>query len=176
MAIEVTKVLVIGASGRVGSRVVRELDALGAGVSVRLASSKQASVNAWQARGRDAVLLDLNSPYTLAPAMQGVDRVFLLTPYADEQRGGWLRGLRFDPFDRHSEQVLSCPLGHRHPWAAKYRLNVIAHLDLKRQVARRGQPHLLSGTLEVESRAWRCRRGGVVESVGPFLHAGDLFA
>lgn len=74
-------ILVIGASGRIGSRLVKELDALGDHVAVRVASSSDRSVEKWKSEGRDAVRLDLNDPATLAPALDGADRVFLLTPY-----------------------------------------------------------------------------------------------
>ena len=77
----VPNILVIGASGRIGSRLVKELDALGDHVAVRVASSSDRSVEKWKSEGRDAVRLDLNDPETLAPALDGADRVFLLTPY-----------------------------------------------------------------------------------------------
>lgn len=77
----IPNILVIGASGRIGSRLVKELDGLGDHVAVRLASSSDKSVQKWKSEGRDAVRLDLNDPDTLAPALDGADRVFLLTPY-----------------------------------------------------------------------------------------------
>lgn len=81
MSASVPNILVIGASGRIGSRLVKELDALGDSVAVRLASSSSESVGAWKSQGRDAVRLDLNDPDTVPPALEGADRVFLLTPY-----------------------------------------------------------------------------------------------
>lgn len=74
-------VLVIGASGRIGSHIVREFDKNSQGISVRLASSRAATVDEWRARGRDAVLLDLDRAESFASALRGVDRVLLLTGY-----------------------------------------------------------------------------------------------
>lgn len=73
--------LIIGASGRIGTHVVRELDRNSDGLVVRLSSSRQATVDEWLARGRAAVLLDLDQPEGFAAALRGVDRVFLLTGY-----------------------------------------------------------------------------------------------
>ena len=73
--------LIIGASGTVGSRLVRELDANDGGISVRLASRRSETVQEWHSSGRDAVVLDLDRPATFAEALAGVDRVFLLTGY-----------------------------------------------------------------------------------------------
>ncbi|MBB2903405.1 uncharacterized protein YbjT (DUF2867 family) [Kineococcus radiotolerans] len=76
-----TTALIIGASGMVGSRLVRELDADGGGINVRLASRRRETVQEWRSAGRDAVVLDLDRPATFAEALAGVDRVFLLTGY-----------------------------------------------------------------------------------------------
>jgi NAD(P)H dehydrogenase (quinone) len=73
--------LIIGASGTIGSRLVQELDANRDGISVRLSSSRSETVEGWRSAGRDAVLLDLDQPATFAEALEGVDRVFLLTGY-----------------------------------------------------------------------------------------------
>lgn len=78
----VATVLVIGASGRVGSHVVKELDRNQQGVAVRLATSRPEVAEQWRAEARDAVVLDLDHPETFAQALRGVDRVFLLTGYS----------------------------------------------------------------------------------------------
>lgn len=78
------KVLVLGASGRVGSQVVAEFDKNSEGVSVRLATSRKAQAEGWIADGRDAVVLDLNEPDGFEQALRGVDRVFLLTGYTSD--------------------------------------------------------------------------------------------
>lgn len=80
----VAKVLILGASGRVGSQIVRELDENSEGISVRLASRDKAQADKWNAEGREAVVIDLNDPATFAPALEGVDRAFLLTGYTSE--------------------------------------------------------------------------------------------
>lgn len=77
----VAKVLVLGASGRVGSKLVADLDKNHEGVEVRLATSRPEVAQKWRTEGRQAVVLDLNEPSTFADALSGVDRLFLLTGY-----------------------------------------------------------------------------------------------
>lgn len=79
-----TKVLVIGASGRVGSQVVAELQSHGQGIELRVATSRPQQAEQWRDEGRDAVVLDLNDPQTFPGALKGVDRVFLLTGYTSD--------------------------------------------------------------------------------------------
>jgi len=78
------KVLIIGASGTVGSKVVKEFDKNDKGVILRLATSRQETAEMWKTEGREAVVLDLNEPTTFAAALAGVDRVFLLTGYTSD--------------------------------------------------------------------------------------------
>ena len=73
--------LVIGASGRVGSKLVEELDRAGARHSVRLASSNPETVRQWQDQGRHATELNLDDPDTFPSALAGIDGLFLLTGY-----------------------------------------------------------------------------------------------
>ncbi|MCG7379750.1 NmrA family NAD(P)-binding protein [Paenibacillus sp. ACRSA] len=75
------RVLIIGASGKVGSKVVQEFDKNSEGVTVRLATSRRETAEKWEAEGREAVVLDLNEKRTFPTALAGVDRVFLLTGY-----------------------------------------------------------------------------------------------
>jgi uncharacterized protein YbjT (DUF2867 family) len=74
-------VLILGATGLVGGRVIAELDREPDGVHVRLAARKPNQVERLRAEGRDAVLLDLDDPRTFAAALAGVDGLFLLTGY-----------------------------------------------------------------------------------------------
>jgi NAD(P)H dehydrogenase (quinone) len=75
-------VLVIGASGKVGSQVVKELDANHEGIArVRLATSRAETAEQWRQEGRQAVVLDFDDPQTLPSALDGVDRVFMVTGY-----------------------------------------------------------------------------------------------
>lgn len=76
-----SKILVIGASGRVGSQVVEELNSNALGISVRIATSRAEQAEKWNSEGKDAVVLDLNNPATFPDALKGVERVFLLTGY-----------------------------------------------------------------------------------------------
>ena len=77
-------ILVIGANGTVGTHLVREL--AGAGHRVR-ALARDAEKAARHGRGVEVAIGDLSRPDTLAPAMAGVERVFLLSngPEALEQ-------------------------------------------------------------------------------------------
>lgn len=76
-----SRVLIIGATGRVGSHIVKELDQNSEGISVTLSSTSQDKVDQWKGEGREAAVLNLDDPETFAPALKGVDRVFLLTGY-----------------------------------------------------------------------------------------------
>lgn len=75
------KILILGASGRIGSYVVSELTKNGGGAELRLATSNEETAKTWQNEGHDVALLDLNRPDTFAGALKDVDRVFLLTGY-----------------------------------------------------------------------------------------------
>jgi NAD(P)H dehydrogenase (quinone) len=72
-------VLVLGASGTIGSQVVKELE--GKAVNVRVTSRKQEVVTQLCSEGKDCKYLDLDDPRTFALALAGVDRVFLVTGY-----------------------------------------------------------------------------------------------
>lgn len=73
-------VLILGASGSIGSQVVKELE--GTDVHLRIASRRQDAINQLCSEGKNAVYLDLDKPETFALALAGVDRVFLLTGYS----------------------------------------------------------------------------------------------
>lgn len=74
-------VLVLGATGQVGSGIVRHLAAAGDTQVI-------AGVRSWerarplQALGAELRVLDLDRPETLAPALKGVNRALLLTGYS----------------------------------------------------------------------------------------------
>ncbi|RMQ47234.1 NmrA protein [Pseudomonas cichorii] len=80
----VAKVLIIGASGRVGSQVVEALKNNDQDVVLRLATSRPEVACKWRDEGHDAVVLDLNQSVTFAEALKGVDRLFLLTGYTSD--------------------------------------------------------------------------------------------
>ena len=77
MASTKPKVLILGATGQVGGAVVPHLVA-DAGVDVVVATRSPAR---WKTPGTTAVRLDLDEPETLAPALDGVERAFLVTGY-----------------------------------------------------------------------------------------------
>ncbi len=80
----VATALILGASGRIGSQLVKELDKNHEGIEVRLATRRTEVADQWRAEGREAVVLDLDQPEHFAGALEGVDQVFLLTGYTAE--------------------------------------------------------------------------------------------
>jgi uncharacterized protein YbjT (DUF2867 family) len=78
-------ILVTGATGTVGSEVVRQL--LTAKVErgyedmIVKAAARSANDNTFSNLGVQAVQLDYNNPDTLSTALRGVDKLFLLTPF-----------------------------------------------------------------------------------------------
>ena len=76
-------ILVTGAGGTVGSEVVRQLQA--AGAKFRAAYHSASKAEAARAKGIDAVLIDYNRPETLSAAMQGAEKLFLLSNGIPEQ-------------------------------------------------------------------------------------------
>lgn len=78
------RVLVTGATGNIGGELVRML--ADAGEPVRALCRRQQQVDDFRARGVDAVLGDLGDRASLVAAMDGVDRLFLLTFPGPSQR------------------------------------------------------------------------------------------
>lgn len=71
------KLLVTGASGNVGGYVAQY--ALQAGQEVKLASPRPETLSA-RLGGAETVRFDFTDPGTFAPALEGIDRVFLMRP------------------------------------------------------------------------------------------------
>lgn len=71
------KILVTGATGDIGRRVVARLQALGQPVVAMCRKPEQ--IEEFQKQGVEAVFGDLSEPSTLVEALQGCDRMFLLT-------------------------------------------------------------------------------------------------
>ena len=67
------KILILGSNGTIGSKVVRGLVARGE--TVKAASRKATAVY-----GAEAVAFDYEDAATFGPALEGVDRLFVLTP------------------------------------------------------------------------------------------------
>ena len=68
------RILIIGSTGRIGSRVLAEIakvDALEAVYSSR----RLEQVDAWHKDGKDAVFLDLDRPETFREALTGINRL-----------------------------------------------------------------------------------------------------
>ena len=76
-------ILITGAGGTVGSEVVKELQSIGAPFRAAFHSEDKAA--AARARGIDAVVIDYTRPETLTAALDGVDRLFLLSGGAPDQ-------------------------------------------------------------------------------------------
>jgi len=75
-------ILVTGGTGTVGSEVVRQL--AGRSESVRVMTRTIEKMNALPS-GVEGVLGDMARPETLAEALSGVDRLFLLTPLSQDE-------------------------------------------------------------------------------------------
>jgi uncharacterized protein YbjT (DUF2867 family) len=74
-------VLVLGATGRNGAAVAATLDETPhLAIPVRAARNHD-TVAAWREKGREAVYLDLDDPETFPPALNGIDRIFLMAGY-----------------------------------------------------------------------------------------------
>jgi NAD(P)H dehydrogenase (quinone) len=73
-------ILVLGATGKVGGEVVRQLiDAKQSNVIAATRSPKKAQ--SFKDKGIDSVILDLDDPKTIIPALKNIDRALLLTGY-----------------------------------------------------------------------------------------------
>ena len=74
------RVLVLGSSGEVGGAVLRDLK-IYSNLEVVRATRDARQAEAWQAESRPAVVLDLDDPRSFPAALQGVDRLFIMTGY-----------------------------------------------------------------------------------------------
>ena len=83
MPMENSKVLITAAGGKVGQHVVTQLAEKS--VSVRAGVHSQAKASAFRESGIDAVVLDFESSESLASALKGIDRLFLVTPGSPDQ-------------------------------------------------------------------------------------------
>jgi NAD(P)H dehydrogenase (quinone) len=75
------RVLVLGATGRTGAAVVKELESMPGRVVTVRASRDRATVERWLKEGKEAARIDLDDPDTFAGALEGIDRVFLMAGY-----------------------------------------------------------------------------------------------
>ena len=72
-------ILVTGATGNVGSQVVQQL--IAAGITPRIAIRSVNKADALKQAGAEPVEMDLDKPETVQPAFEGVDKVFLVSPF-----------------------------------------------------------------------------------------------
>jgi uncharacterized protein YbjT (DUF2867 family) len=72
---------VLGASGLTGSAIASILDNGAADIEVVRAARNKEKVETWKRDGKQAVYLDLDDARTFPAALQGIDRLFLLTGY-----------------------------------------------------------------------------------------------
>ncbi len=75
-----TKVLITGATGQVGSKTIEFLR-LHDGIEIVAAVRSPEKAAAFSAKGIRSVILDLDDEDTHVPALEGIDRVFVLTGY-----------------------------------------------------------------------------------------------
>jgi len=74
-------VLVLGSTGLTGEAVAAKLDDVSDRVDVVRASRNPENVEEWRRRGRSAIQLDLDDARTFAAALEGIDRLFVVTGY-----------------------------------------------------------------------------------------------
>ena len=75
------KILVLGVTGKVGGETLRQLQLAGDSQPIAAVRSEE-KAQALQAQGFETVILDLDQPDTLEPALQGIERALLLTGYS----------------------------------------------------------------------------------------------
>jgi uncharacterized protein YbjT (DUF2867 family) len=75
-------VLVLGSTGLTGNAIAAELDQASDRVELVRASRDPATVAQWQNRGQSAVRLDLDDATTFPAALEGIDRLFVMTGYS----------------------------------------------------------------------------------------------
>jgi uncharacterized protein YbjT (DUF2867 family) len=75
------RVLVLGSTGLTGNAIAAELDDASDRVEVVRVSRDPHAVERWRVEGRSAVRLDLDDARTFAAALDGIDRLFVMTGY-----------------------------------------------------------------------------------------------
>lgn len=79
-----TTILVTGATGDIGKRTIEAL--AGSGLTIKAAIRSAGQAGGIEALGAQPVVFDFGDPAGMAAAMQGVDRLFLLTPFVEFSR------------------------------------------------------------------------------------------
>jgi uncharacterized protein YbjT (DUF2867 family) len=75
------RVLVLGSTGLTGKAIAAELDDASDQVEVVRVSRDPETVKLWQREGQSAVQLDLDDARTFPAALEGIDRLFVITGY-----------------------------------------------------------------------------------------------
>jgi uncharacterized protein YbjT (DUF2867 family) len=75
------RVLVLGSTGLTGRAIAAELDDASDRVEVVRASRDSDAVEHWRSEGQSAVQLDLDDARTFPAALEGIDRLFVMTGY-----------------------------------------------------------------------------------------------
>jgi len=75
------RTLILGSTGLTGGAIAAQLDDISDRVEVVRASRDSATVEQWRAGGRSAVHLDLDDARTFPAALEGIDRLFVMTGY-----------------------------------------------------------------------------------------------
>src|SRR2546423_67274 len=75
------RVLVLGSPGLTGKAIAAELDDASDQVEVVRVSRDPDAVEQWRGEGRSAVQLDLDDARTFPAALEGIDRLFVMTGY-----------------------------------------------------------------------------------------------
>ena len=75
------RVLVLGSSGLTGKAIAAKLDDVSDRVEVVRASRNPETIRQWRNQGRSAVHLDLDDARTFPTALEGIDRLFVMTGY-----------------------------------------------------------------------------------------------
>lgn len=79
-----TKILIIGASGRVGSEVIKSLEKNKENFEIIYSTSNPKTKETWEKEGKKSLILDLNKPELFETLLKGIQRIFLLTGYSSE--------------------------------------------------------------------------------------------
>jgi uncharacterized protein YbjT (DUF2867 family) len=76
-----SRVLVLGSTGLIGTAIAADLDDASDRVEVVRVSRDPEAVERWRGEGRSAVRLDLDDARTFSAALDGIDRLFVMTGY-----------------------------------------------------------------------------------------------
>jgi uncharacterized protein YbjT (DUF2867 family) len=74
-------VLVLGSTGLTGNAIAAKLDNVSDRVEVVRASRDPETIREWRNQGRSAVRIDLDDARTFPAALEGIDRLFVMTGY-----------------------------------------------------------------------------------------------